>query len=107
MSQRTLRQNRALHKWFSMLAETLNDAGLDQKKVLKPSVAIPWDRNSIKNQLFRPIMKAQIGKVSTTDLTTKEINLIYETLIRHLGEKFGIDQDFPSIETIMMNLRTK
>jgi regulator of sigma D len=35
--QRTQTQNKALHKYCQMLADKLNDAGLDMKQTLKPS----------------------------------------------------------------------
>lgn len=99
----TRQQMKALHLWFTMLADTLNDAGLDQRKTLKPSVEIPWDGKAIKDRLFRPIMIAQIGVESTTQLETKDIDRLLNTITRHLGEQFGVTQEFPSIETIMMN----
>jgi hypothetical protein len=39
---RTMAQNSALHLWLGQVAQTLNDAGLDMKKTLKPNVDIPW-----------------------------------------------------------------
>jgi hypothetical protein len=42
-----------------------------------------------------------LGKESTTELTTKEIDLVFDTINKHLGEQFGIHIDFPSIETLM------
>jgi hypothetical protein len=99
--QRTELQNRALHLYFTFIAGALNDAGLDMRKVLKPEVSIPWSTETVKEYLWRPIQKLQLGKTSTTQLTTKEIDLVFDTLNRHLGEKFGVHEDFPSVETIM------
>ena len=42
--QRTLQQNKALHKYFEILADTLNEAGLDARVVLKPEIEIPWTK---------------------------------------------------------------
>ena len=86
----TSQQRKALELYFRQLAETLNDAGLDQRKVLKPSIDIPWDQKSVKNQLWRQIQRAKTGKISTTELEPKEIDDIYEILSRHLAEKFGV-----------------
>lgn len=99
--QRTLRQNRALHLMFTQLADKLTDAGLDMKKTLKPEVEIRWDGRMVKEYLWRPIMKAQLGKDSTTEMTTTEIDKVFETINLHLGRKFGIDLEFPSIETML------
>ena len=84
-----------------MLADELNDAGLDMKKVLKPGVDIPWTKESIKEYIWRPIQQAQLSKKSTTELTTKEIDSVFDTINRHLGEKFGIHVPFPSIDELM------
>lgn len=95
---RTNQQNKALHLFFEMLATSLNDAGLDQRKVLKPSISIPWTKVAIKDQLWRPIQQALYDKFSTTDLLKQqEIDTIHATLMRHLGEKFGVEHiPFPS-----------
>ena len=97
MVPRTNQQNKALHKFFSLLANTLNEAGLDQRKVLKPSIAIPWTPESIKEQLWRPIQLALLFKKSTTELDKHmEIDQVHEILMKHLGEKFGVEFiDFP------------
>lgn len=100
IGQRTLTQNAALHLYFSLVAETLNDAGLDMRVVLKPEVEIPWSKDTIKDFLWRPIQRFQLGKESTTELTTKEIDQIFDTMNRHLA-KHGVHEDFPSIETLM------
>ena len=103
--QRTELQNRSLHLYFTQLAEELNNSGYDMKKVLKPSVDIPWNSKSIKEFLFRPIMKIQTGKSSTTELTTKEIDEIYDVINRHIGEKFGIHVEWPSLDSLINKSR--
>ena len=96
MKQRTLQQNKALHLYCKLLAESLNDAGLDMKKTLKPEIDIKWTMQTVKDYLWRPIQKALLQKESTTELTTVDPTEIYETLNRHLSEKFGISVEFPS-----------
>ncbi len=103
--QRTLQQNKALHVYFTLVANALNDAGYDMRKTLKPGIEIPWSGKTVKEYLWKAIQKLQIEKDSTTQLTTKEIDLIFDTLNRHLGEKFGIHEDFPSIESIINKQR--
>lgn len=94
--QRTLIQNRALHKFFELLADELNNAGLDMRKTLKPEIEIPWSKDTVKSYLWKPIQDAQLEKESTTELTTKEIDLIYNTLNRFLGEKLSVHVPFPT-----------
>lgn len=100
--QRTKQQNKAIHVLFRLLAETLNENGLDMRKTLKPDIDIPWSGASAKEYLWRPIMKAQLNKDSTTELTTVEIDEVFDTINKHLGEKFGIHIPFPSIEELML-----
>jgi len=100
---RTLTQNKALHLMFEHLAQELNEAGFDMKKTLKQEVDIAWNKDMVKEYLWRPIQKAQLGKKSTTELTTKEIDKVFDTLTRHLGQKLGIELHFPSVETIILD----
>ena len=92
--QRTSQQNKALHVFFEQVAQELNDAGLDMRKTLKPEVEIPWSKDTVKEYLWRPIQKMQLDKKSTMELTTKDIDIIYETLNRFLA-KHGIHIAFP------------
>lgn len=98
MTNRTPLQNRSLHKYFSMLAEDLNDAGLDMRKTLKPEIEMPWTQENIKNLMFKPIIQAMFGVDSTTDLDTKQISEAYEVLNRHTQSKLGIGILWPSNE---------
>jgi hypothetical protein len=97
---RTLSQNNALHLGMKLLCDALNDAGYDQRKILKPSIDIPWTPIAVKEQLFKPIMKAMTQKEHTADLDKiGEIDDIWDTLFRHLGQKFHIEYiPFPNLE---------
>ena len=97
-NDRTNKQNNSLHLYCYLLATALNNAGLDVRKVLKPEIAIPWTTNGVKNLLWRPVQIARLEKKSTTELTTAEVNIIYNILNLHLSEKFGIHEAFPSKE---------
>lgn len=97
---RTRQQNRALHKLFNLLADNLNEAGLDMRRTLKPEINIDWTGASVKEHLWRPIQKAQLNKRSTTELTTKEIDEVFDTLNRHLADRFGLHVPFPSIDEV-------
>ena len=94
--QRTIQQNKALHKFFELLADALNDSGLDMRKTLKPGIDIPWNRDRCKEFLWRPIQEAMTGKTSTTELNTVEPSEIYAVLDRHLSSKFGIHIEWPT-----------
>jgi len=93
--QRTTKQNSALHLAFTMLAQALNDGGLEMRKVLKAD--IPWSADTVKVGLYKPLMEAKLLKKSTTELTKQEVSDIWELLMRELGEKFQLEYiQFPS-----------
>jgi len=97
---RTLAQNRAMHLYFTELANALNDAGYDIPTVIKAGVSItPF---VVKEFLWKPIQKAVLGKKSTTSLQTKEVTLVYENLNRIVGEKFGVSVSFPSVDELIL-----
>lgn len=101
IKKRTLQQNRALHKWFDLLADDLNDAGLTMMKTLKPQAEIPWSAITIKELLFKQIIKAMFNKEKTSELTAKELTQASEVLTKHLAEKFSLETSFPSLESLL------
>ena len=101
-TQRTLQQNKALHKWFKLLSDTLNEAGLDIKATLSQKIEHPWTPSLVKELMWRPTMKSYIQKKSTTRMTTKDIDPILDIIIKYLGENHGLDTpNFPSIKTLI------
>lgn len=100
LGKRTTAQNSALWLYLTMLADELNAAGLDMKKVLKPDVSIPWSKDSARQYLWGPIQKAITGKDSTTQLDINEVSEVFDVLHRHMAEKFGVMTLFPSKEQL-------
>jgi hypothetical protein len=96
LDMRTLKQNRAMHKYFSLLSEAFNESGQTISKVLK--VDVEWTPESVKDLLWRPIMEASLKKKSTTKLNKDEITKVYDVLNRALGERVGISIPFPNKE---------
>lgn len=95
---RTNKQNAAMHVYFELVAEALNDSGYDMQKVLElKTVSIPWNKELVKETLWRPIQEAMTGKESTTEISTVEPSDIYLVLHRHLAEKLGIDVPWPDV----------
>lgn len=99
--KRTTQQNRALHLWFTQLAEELNNHGLDITKTLSRKIQHPWTPVLIKELIFRPVMKSYIRKQSTKELKTDEIDKVFDVINRWLGENYGIGVMFPSIENLI------
>lgn len=95
--QRTGQQNKALYKFCQLLSEALNEAGLDQRKVLKPSYQIPWTKQAIHDHIWLPLQEAMYGTNSTMFLHKQgQIDTIHKTIMRMLGEKWGLEHiEFP------------
>lgn len=102
--QRTIQQNRALHLYFQFLADELNNAGLDMRKTLKPHVEIAWSKDTVKEYLWRPIQKIQLVKKSTTQLSTTDIDKVFDTLNMFMARK-GIHVPFPSVDALMERMK--
>jgi len=96
MSDRTPSQNNALHQYFDDLSTAFQAAGLDMKQILKPGVEIPATPELVKNLMWRPIQKIMVDKESTTELTTTDIDAIYQVMARHIASRFGISVPFPN-----------
>ena len=93
---RTLTQNKAIHKYCSMLAEAFNDAGLDMNNVLAEGTRIPWSEERVKELIWRKVQVAALGKESTTKLETFEVSQVYDIVNRHISQTFGVFVPFPS-----------
>ena len=93
--QRTKTQNNALHKFFSLLADKLNEQGLDMKTIIRAKIW--WTPENVKKELWAPVQKAKFGTESTKDLEKQmEIDMIHENLMQILGENWGVEYvDFP------------
>lgn len=100
-SRRTLAQNNALWKFYELLAEELNEKGLDLRTTIRDEIDIPWTKNSVHDYLWLPIQKSMFGTKSTTKLDkTEQINAIWDTLNRALTERFNgevVCPNWPSI----------
>jgi hypothetical protein len=87
---RTQKQNDCIHLWLRQVVETLNDAGFDMKKTLKPGIDIPWTEVAAKEFLWRPVQQALTNEESTTKIETIDPSVICDVITRHIGEKHGV-----------------
>jgi hypothetical protein len=95
---RTVKQNRALHQYFRLICEKLNEKGLTVVKTLK--VDVDWTPLTVKECLWRPVQEAVLRKKSTTELKRDELDKVYDNLNRALAIKFGISVPFPTEELL-------
>ncbi len=103
ISQRTIRQNNALHLLFTQLADEMTAKGIDMRTFIH--VPVSFTPYSIKEYLWKPLQRALTGKKSTTQLDKNEdINLIYDNLNRIISERTKGEVEmppFPSLEELM------
>lgn len=89
--------NNALHLWFQMIAEALNDSGQYMKvDFFKDGAHVNWTLESIKEIFWRPLQVAMFNKESSADLTNREACEVIEGVIRILGEVFELTVNFPN-----------
>ncbi len=101
--KRTTQQNKSLHLWCRQLAETLADSGYDMREV---KVEIKPTEQNIKECFVKPVMKVLYPDItSTTELDSRQVIEVYDTLNKALGEKMGLHVPFPSEETLSESQR--
>ena len=101
--QRTISQNKSLHKMFDEVARAMLEQGIERKTVVQDldTFSCPIDAAFIK-EVWRAIMFTQTGKQSTTEMTTSEIDKVYDTFNLFLGENYGVHIPFPSFEAMTL-----
>lgn len=94
IKRRTLQQNKCLHSYFQQLADELNAAGYDLRTTIKVPVA--FTGHNVKELMAKPVMNALYpDKDSTAELSTQELQYLYEVLNNMTAEKFGISLQWP------------
>lgn len=105
----TDQQRKSIHLGFKFIADQLNEKGQDMKVILKPSVDIWWTKDSVKEYLYKPILKAYTAekKTSTTEMDKLEPGEVWEIMMKFLGERHGVDYiPFPSDPTKDQNYQS-
>jgi len=94
---RTEQQNKALHKYFAMVAKEMTDAGYsDLMHFMSKPVEVPITQDNFKEMIWKKVQKAMLGRESTTELETPEVDQVYQVISRHLATSFNITTPFPS-----------
>jgi len=98
IKNRTALQNNSIHLLFKKTADEFNDAGLDIKQSIPANVQ--WSLQSVKDYIWRTLQKARTGKESTTQLTTTEIDAVYDEYNKYLSE-YNIHVPFQCVENML------
>jgi hypothetical protein len=102
VKQRTLRMNRAFHLWLSLSAQALRDGGFTLKQILESIPEVEMTPVAMK-EIWRQIQVTMTGKTSTVELTTKELQEVWEIVNREILLKRGIVIPFPSSDPQIYN----
>jgi len=95
---RTLTQNRSIHLWCTQIAKTLNDNNMNISGTIKSDVA--WSMTTVKEIIFKPIVKALYNKDSTTKLDKKDFEKIIDNIILIFANKGVSLPDFPNRDSL-------
>jgi len=98
LDMRTIKQNSAMHKYFSLLSDELNKGGFTVAKLLK--VTVVWTPTAVKEMLWRPIQEAVINKKSSAKLNKDEVIKVYDNLNLIVSERCGVSVPFPNKEKL-------
>lgn len=96
--KRTLSQNAAVHKYCTMMADELNNAGYEYhmfiERVKSRGVTVEWSMEKFKDA-WKMVQFAMFQKESTTELTTDEVSKVYEQVNAKFAEMAGVSMPFP------------
>jgi hypothetical protein len=98
----------AMHVYFALLAEELNNAGYDFKKFLEITeyrLDVPFNPDIVKNVIWRPYQQLVTqsedhphGIESTTKIDAVQAGKIFDVVNKRIGELTGVHVPFPCQE---------
>ena len=99
---RTDQQNKALHLFFTIISNQLNEMGVEYKHFgLNGQVLSTMHTpNIVKEFIWRRIQISLFDVKSTTKINTEQINAITDVMIKFFGDR-GYLIEFPSIESLI------
>ena len=94
---RTLKQNRALHKYFTMLSTHLNDLNIEftYDGLNNHQLTMPYTPELVKDFFWRPIQLTLYGVKSTAKINTEQMNGIIDVISNFFAKK-GVYVEFPT-----------
>ena len=104
--QRTLRQNRSLHKWCEQIAAAYTKKGYTVPEVLKNfKMELFWTKESVKELIIRTAITRMYGKRSTTQLLKNgtEINDLIDVVTKFNAQMEVEYIPFPNLSELEYN----
>ena len=97
MDIRSIKQNSALHRYFSLVSIELNKRGI---RVDPQGMNLEWSMLTVKELIWKEFQKLVLGKDSTRLLNKQELTEIYDYVNNFLGERFSFNVEFPNKEQL-------
>jgi hypothetical protein len=99
----TRQQQKSIHKLFGQISEYCIGKGLDQRTVVNKleTYSCPTSPQFVK-ETWRAMQVSITGKTSTTELTRKEIDQVYDVFNKFWSELTGEHFAFPSIQDLLL-----
>jgi len=94
---RTNAQNAALWLYFTHCADALNESGIYNsiETITGVKMELTWNKDTFHDKIWIPLQLAAFGTDSTTKLKRNEIDPIYDSICKWMGE-IGISVSFPN-----------
>lgn len=104
---RTLKQNSALHLFFTMIANELNELGTEftYLGVKGLNISVMYTPHIVKEFFWKPIQLTLFDIKSTSKLNTDQINKIIDIVCGFFADK-GVVVAFPNIEDLIKKNNT-
>jgi hypothetical protein len=99
----TRQQQKSIHKLFNDISAHCVSVGLDQRTIVNAldGYSCPTSPQFVK-ETWRAMQIATTGKTSTTELTRKEIDQVYDVFNKFWSELTGEHFAFPSIQELLL-----
>lgn len=97
-ANRTNKQNNTLAVLCRRLADGLNNAGFEIPHPFKPDLEIPYTEISVRELIYKPIIKAMFDADSSTTLTTEQFSEAMTTMVDAVCRNTGVNVPIPSQE---------
>jgi hypothetical protein len=98
----TQTQKNALWLWCTLLANELNNAGVEywvDSPIFKHKIPSQWTKDLVMDYIWRPVMKAMTGETTTRNLEKLDCSAIEQVVAKHLSENHGVPvPQWPSLE---------
>ena len=91
-------QMKSIHLWLGQVARKMSESGIDMKTIfdsMRNGFQVEPTKELLKESLWRPMQQAVLDVSSTRELSSSDVNAIYERLNSFFNREFGIRIPFP------------